>query len=329
MEPVVSICIPTYNGARWLRNCIASAQACSVACEIIVVDDGSSDSTVAVANELAASDNRIRVLVNPVNLGLVGNWNRCLELASGKWIKFLFQDDLLGEQCIERMVSAAGDTGVIVAARRNYVFVANTSKEAREYYTEQVRTLDKVAPDETRFTADRISRLAAHYPSVNFIGEPSTVIFQRELIQTLGIFDTQLKQLCDLEFWLRLASQHGLVYEPHATVDFMIHDDSMSSQNAGGRNFISTYLDPIRVVSAQLNGKQYQTFRSNISSETNKRLQMWLELRCYEAKKNARTAEHLQQIETFFLERPELRRAASSMKTKLLFGLLQLKRKFR
>jgi len=308
---------------------MASAQACSISCEIIVVDDGSSDETAAIAKELAASDKRIRVFVNPVNLGLVGNWNRCLKLASGKWIKFLFQDDVLGATCIEKMVSAAGDNGMIVAARRNYVFVANTSNDAREYYTQRVRTLDKVAPDETRFTAERVSSLAAHYPSVNFIGEPSTIIFQRELVRVLGTFDTHLKQLCDLEFWLRIASQLGLVYEPHATVDFMIHDDSMSSQNAGGRNFVSTYLDPIRLVSAQLSAVQYESFRKSLSSDTIKRLQLWLDLRCYEAKKNANTEVNLEQLESFFLERPQLRITAGTWKTKFLFGLLQFKRMFR
>src|SRR5437899_12562971 len=101
MQPSVSICIPTYNGAAHLAPCLESAlNQTWTDFELLIVDDASSDDTVAITEACAARDRRVRVARNPRNLGLVGNWNRCLELAKGTWIKFLFQDDLLSPACL-------------------------------------------------------------------------------------------------------------------------------------------------------------------------------------------------------------------------------------
>ena len=89
-NPLVSVCVPTYNGARFLRQCLDSALAQSWRdLEILVVDDGSTDESVAIARDYARRDDRVRVAVNAANLGLVENWNRCVALARGRWINFI------------------------------------------------------------------------------------------------------------------------------------------------------------------------------------------------------------------------------------------------
>ncbi|HLJ75313.1 MAG TPA: glycosyltransferase family 2 protein, partial [Thermoanaerobaculia bacterium] len=93
--PGVSICLPTYNGSRYLRECLASALAQTHGdFELVVVDDRSTDETMDIIRDVAHADSRVRVFENDANLGLVGNWNRCIELSSAPWIKFVFQDDL-------------------------------------------------------------------------------------------------------------------------------------------------------------------------------------------------------------------------------------------
>ena len=78
----MSICVPAYNGARFLRECLDSALAQTCAdFEILVVDDSSGDNTAALARDYARRFPRVRVHVNERNLGLVANWNRCVELA--------------------------------------------------------------------------------------------------------------------------------------------------------------------------------------------------------------------------------------------------------
>lgn len=326
MKTLVSICIPTYNGARWLRTCLESALMCAVNCEIIVVDDGSTDETVVLAKEFASRDARVSVHVNEKNLGLVGNWNRCLELSSGEWIKFLFQDDVLGEHAIEEMLNVAGEKGKLVAAKRHYVFNAESSDASRKYYTEEVLTLDKLFPGNKNISPAELVNAAAQHPSINFIGEPSTMLFKRNALDDGMQFDSSLKQLCDLEFWLRIGSQFGIVYAANATVDFLVHNESVSAQNASGRNFISTYLDPIRVVEVQLFDEQYADFRKWLSVKEKKRLLLWLRLRCYEAKKNALSENEKIELQKLFSQKQHLQKLANKFGNGILFGLLRIRR---
>src|SRR6266498_4705624 len=107
MQPKVSICIPTYNGAAYLADCLDSALAQTYReFELLLVDDGSTDDTVKIAEDYERRDSRIRLVSKGKNLGLVQNWNRCVKLAQGDWIKFLFQDDLLDSSCLTRMLEA-------------------------------------------------------------------------------------------------------------------------------------------------------------------------------------------------------------------------------
>ena len=122
--PLVSICIPTYNGSQYLEACLDSVLSQSYPdFEVVIVDDQSSDNTWDLLNQYAARDNRIRLFRNEQNLGLVGNWNRCLELAQGEWIKFVFQDDWITPDCIEHMVRASvGSQSLLTVCRREFVF---------------------------------------------------------------------------------------------------------------------------------------------------------------------------------------------------------------
>src|SRR5438045_2978412 len=103
-RPRVSICVPTYNGARWIGEAIESALGQTFGeFELLIVDDASTDDTLERVRRV--SDPRIRIERNERNLGLVGNWNQCVRLARGEFVKFLFQDDLLYPTCLERMLS--------------------------------------------------------------------------------------------------------------------------------------------------------------------------------------------------------------------------------
>jgi glycosyltransferase involved in cell wall biosynthesis len=117
MKPLVSVCIPTYNGAKYLKECLDSVLAQTFTdFEVLIVDDKSSDETLSIAQEYATYDPRFRVIQNECNLGLVGNWNRCVELAQGEWIKFIFQDDLIEPACLERMLAVRKSESAITAA---------------------------------------------------------------------------------------------------------------------------------------------------------------------------------------------------------------------
>lgn len=102
-QPRVAIAFPTYNGARYLGAAIKCALVQSYRnTEIFVVDDSSSDNTVAIANSFGA---RVAVHVNEKRRGLGGNWNRCIELSqAADYLLIAHQDDLMGLRLVERAI---------------------------------------------------------------------------------------------------------------------------------------------------------------------------------------------------------------------------------
>jgi len=83
----ISVCIPSYNHARFLPQTIDSVlQQTFDDFEILIIDDCSADGTEATVKPYALRNPRIRFTVNPENLGMVRNWNLCLAEARGKYI---------------------------------------------------------------------------------------------------------------------------------------------------------------------------------------------------------------------------------------------------
>jgi glycosyltransferase involved in cell wall biosynthesis len=103
--PKVTIAIPTYNRVGYLGQAIESALAQTYPnLEVIVSDNCSSDGTYGLVS--AMGDSRIVLLRQEKNLGMIGNWNACLERATGEMFLLLSDDDYLEKQAIEKMVGA-------------------------------------------------------------------------------------------------------------------------------------------------------------------------------------------------------------------------------
>ena len=226
--PKVSICIPTYNGARYLEACLDSVLSQTYKdIEILAVDDWSTDATLEILERYAAGDQRIRLVRNEHNLGLVGNWNRCVELAHGEWIKFVFQDDLLREDCLEKMLAVAARP--VVFCRRDFLFEAGTDEETIQAYN-RIPCIPEVLGNLTDVESVRIQDAVLREPS-NFFGEPTAALLHRSLFERFGMFNADLAQFCDLEYWIRVAINTGLSYVDEPLVTFRYHASSMSASN--------------------------------------------------------------------------------------------------
>lgn len=104
-NPYISIVIPTYRRPGTLKQAIDSAinqSNVSFEYEIIVVDNEPSSDSISETEELIKTYDcyRLYYYKNVKNMGMFGNWNRCIELSRGKWISFLHDDDLLKEECL-------------------------------------------------------------------------------------------------------------------------------------------------------------------------------------------------------------------------------------
>jgi glycosyltransferase involved in cell wall biosynthesis len=170
--PLVSVCVPTYNGAAYLNECLAGIQAQTLGdFEVIIVDDDSTDETLAIAKEFARQDARFRIYPNPKRLGLVGNWNHSIRLARGEWIKLAFQDDLLLPNCLERMVTVARrDNSRFLACRRDFRFEENTTPETRTFYATNAADIDRFFSKNKTCPPDDFAKAILASVGTNFIG---------------------------------------------------------------------------------------------------------------------------------------------------------------
>ena len=105
MDKKVSIVIPAYNSEKYIKDCILSLQRQTYKnIEIIVVNDGSKDSTLEILNELAKEYNNLIVLTQE-NHGIAYTRNRGIEFATGEYLMFMDNDDYLDKDYIEQYVN--------------------------------------------------------------------------------------------------------------------------------------------------------------------------------------------------------------------------------
>lgn len=110
MPPLVSVLIPCHNAAPWLHDTLASVlDQTWQNLEVIVIDDGSTDDTIAVARR-SESDRRVRVISQP-NAGQSASENRAVRESRGEYLEFLDADDLLAPDKIERQVAVLEQAG--------------------------------------------------------------------------------------------------------------------------------------------------------------------------------------------------------------------------
>lgn len=194
MTPLVSILIPAYNAADWIAQTIQSAldQTWSNT-EIIIVDDGSSDRTLEVAQTF--QDNRVQV-VTQTNQGAAAARNHALRLATGDYIQFLDADDLIAPDKIEQQVN------LLQASQPNCIA---SGAWARFY---QDPTTATFKPEPLWQDMNSIDWLICAWDG-HWMMHPAAWLVPRSIAEAAGAWDETLSLNDDGEYFCRvvLASQ--------------------------------------------------------------------------------------------------------------------------
>lgn len=240
----VSVCLPVFNGARFLRAAIESVVGQSfVDFELVVCDDCSTDGSFEIASEFAGRDRRVKLVRNEANLGLFQNYNRCIELARGDYLKPFAQDDVLHPEMLAetvRVLDSHQDVALVSTAKQWVSAEGGVLETFRQF------PRDTVVPgrDVIRYNLMRLT---------NWVGEPSTVLYRRAARGT-G-FDTALFHYGDIEYWFRIVEQANYYYLDRVLCSFRRHEGSATSKNLSGMYFA---LDVLRL------GKKYREYLEEI-----------------------------------------------------------------
>ncbi|MBS1754984.1 MAG: glycosyltransferase family 2 protein [Bacteroidetes bacterium] len=190
ISPLVSVLMTAYNRENFLAEAIESVLASSLTdFELIIVDDCSTDNTVAITKKYEALDSRVKVYVNEKNLSDYPNRNKAASYATGKYIKYWDSDDVMYAHCLQVMVAAMekfpnAGFGLIKPHLRQY----------------------------NRPYPFMIEQPFRHFlnDTALFNNSPGSAIFKTEFFNALGGF-SGIRYIGDYEFFLKCAQQAPLV----------------------------------------------------------------------------------------------------------------------
>ena len=114
-SPQTTVAMPVFNGENYIRRALESALAQTYSdFELIIVDNASTDATPDICEEYAARDSRIRYLQNESNIGVNANFDRCVELAAGRYFCWLAHDDEMTPDYLSRCSRVLDDRADVV-----------------------------------------------------------------------------------------------------------------------------------------------------------------------------------------------------------------------
>lgn len=215
--PSVSVVIPAKNASAYIGETIASALAQGDVGEVIVVDDGSTDDTIAIVR--AVRDPRLRMMSND-SAGVSAARNLGAHHASGDWLLFLDADDRLRPGAVTALLAAARGAPRAVLVYGDYNTIDSEGRQIGR------RDLLK---GRSKPSGDVLTRLAAG----NFIVNGGIAIARAEAFHAVGGFDVSLRYCEDWHCWCRLAAIGEFEFAPKLLLDYRVH--TANTMNAAVR----------------------------------------------------------------------------------------------
>lgn len=226
MQPLVSVLICAYNVEKYFAQSLAAVVNqtwCNL--DILIVDDGSTDGTLAIAQRFQEQDGRIKILAQAQNSGLIPSLNIGLdELAKsgmGEYIARTDADDIAAPDWIEKIVGEMEKDRSIIAMGA-WLEVLSEEKDGNRLarHHEHGKIWKKPIRHED---------IAAFFPFGNPIHN-NTMIMRRSVIEGGLRYDTECDWAEDYQFWYEVSKQGRLAYYPEALVKYRLHANQVSSK---------------------------------------------------------------------------------------------------
>jgi glycosyltransferase involved in cell wall biosynthesis len=226
-----TVAIPTYNREDMIRGTLESALMQDLdGLEILVIDDQSQDRVLEIA--ATYNDPRLKLIRNERNLGLFGNFNRCLEVSKGAFVRILCNDDRLTKGCLRREVELMEENSDV-----SLLF----SKGLRVGKNRMVLgTVGDHIPAGLYQSADAVRSVLwflAHY-GINPITLPSGVLLRKSACDLAGRFDESMKMDGDLDYFLRVVHHGKMAVLGDVGCEISVHSEQVSSKLQGDATII-------------------------------------------------------------------------------------------
>jgi glycosyltransferase involved in cell wall biosynthesis len=230
-QPLVSICIPCYNAGEYIQETLKSVFSQTYQnIKVIVCDDRSTDNSVEKIKEF--HDPRLKLVINPKNLGQFANYNNALSHAVGKYVKLLCADDIIAPECIAKQVHAFE-----MHSDDNVVLVTSNKKNIIDAQGKRIFSMQCFA-GKGLFEGKKIIKKAVHRG--NIIGEPGATLMQVEALRKIPVMFHE-----DLDLWLKILVYGNLFVMDDVVFNFRIPSTSWTSTHSWYKSwiYISNFLD--------------------------------------------------------------------------------------
>lgn len=221
--PCVSIVVPCYNGAEYIRAAIESILSQTYRnIEIIVINDGSSDDSVDILKEYQENI----YWESQTNRGQAASLNKGWEMAKGEILSYLSVDDFLEPEAVETAVNVLCMRPEIVLTYSDFNLVDSGSNKIR--YVK--------APDFSYYDL-----------LVKQICQPGPgAFFKKSAFEKTGGWDPDYKQMPDYHYWVHLGMEGPFYRIPKCLAHYRVHE---KSQTFGKTNYAKAE-EPIRIISS-------------------------------------------------------------------------------
>lgn len=223
-ELLISVIVPNYNHGQYLNNRIKSILSqIGENGELIVIDDASTDNSLAIIDSWYTRDLRLKVIKNAENIGVVATANKGLFQARGKYITFLASDDFLLPGFVEKTLEVLLKHPEVPLCCSDFGYVTSEAPEEIKAHI-----LIKKARDIMVYNSpQKVIRLFRYNP----FGIPGhTSIFKRESVLKRGGFRPELAATCDWFLLNSIALEEGFIYLPETLSVMRVSKSSYSSK---------------------------------------------------------------------------------------------------
>lgn len=223
MKPLVTILIPTYNRAQFLREALRSAIAQTHReLEIIILDDASPDTTASVAAEF--SDNpRVRYVRHSKNLGIAGNWRAGIEQAQGEFFCLLHDDDTFEPSFVEKLIAPMQDDPLLILAFSDHWEADAGGKRLVEASDSASRRFGRARLQEGRLPDFAASAL------VDYSIPVGATLFRRRMISPSFISEQAKGAIDAWLFYQCVGTGYGAYYVAERLMNYRAHSGGMSA----------------------------------------------------------------------------------------------------
>lgn len=212
-SPLVSVLMTAYNREKYIVEAIESLLASTYTnFELIIVDDGSADHSVAIAKQYAARDNRIKLFVNEKNIGQFPNRNKAASMAKGTYLKYLDSDDIILPDSLRTMVEGM-----------------NHNPHAglgMEFNNCTILLKDHSFP----FVLQPADAYLWHFEKGGLLfSQPSATIYRRDIFEKIKGFSEKTGTNADAEFNLKMAAVSATIVFPTGLIIWRRHPGQVAA----------------------------------------------------------------------------------------------------